>query len=189
MRSAACLTVTLLVSIPAMGADLWLHVRSESHRGRGNRVVINLPVRALEKALPLMPREVSRHCELRFDESSITPAELRSVVEQLRVAPSGTEIRLRPEGTELVARKDGQVLEVSGTSGWNGGLNGTVRVPFDLAEALLSGESELDFRAAVELLVRRGAGEIMLASHDDQTVRIWVDQQAAATLRNGRIAP
>lgn len=152
-------------------------------------MVVNLPVRALEKALPLIPREVSRHCELRFDESSITPAELRSTVEQLRVAPSGTEIRLRHEGNELIARKNGLALEVSGTSGWNGGLNGTVRVPFDLAEALLSGEGDLDFRSAVELLIRRGAGEIMLASHDDQTVRIWVDQQPAAKLRDGRVAP
>ncbi|HUF17128.1 MAG TPA: hypothetical protein VMS12_03685 [Thermoanaerobaculia bacterium] len=189
MRSAAILGATLLVSMPALGADLWLHLRSESQNGRRNRVVINLPVRALEKALPMIPREVSRNCELRFSEVRITPGELRAVVQQLRVAPSGAEVRLTPDDTELAFRREGDVLQISGTSHWRRGLNGTVRVPFDLAEALLGGEGDLDFRAAVELLVRRGAGEIVLINHEDHNVRIWVDQSATAPLKSGRTAP
>lgn len=189
MRSAVILGATLVFSLPAFGSELWLHIRSENHDSRSNRVVINLPVKALARALPLIPRDVSRNCELRINESSISPRELRAVVEQLRVAPSGTEVSLRPDGRELHVRRDGDVLEVSGTSDWNGGLDGSVKVPFDLAEALLGGDGDLDFRAAVELLVRRGTGEIMLVSREDQTVRIWVDPIASAPLRNGRVAP
>jgi len=182
MRRAVILATALFVSAPMLASELWLHVRAEEHNGRRSRVVVNLPVKAFEKALPLIPSRLSHSCELRLRELDVESAEIRSIVEQLRTAPAGAGVRITREDGDIVARKEGTMLVIS-RSGSEWVRPDTISVSFDIAESLF-GNGEIDFRAAVELLVRRGEGEIAIVQSDDSTVRIWVDRFAVAPLRN-----
>ncbi|HEY4592446.1 MAG TPA: hypothetical protein VIJ61_08570, partial [Thermoanaerobaculia bacterium] len=53
------------------------------------------------------------------------------------------------------------------------------RVPLPVVSALLSGNGdEINLEAAFEALARHGQGELLTVRSDDETVRIWIDQQS-----------
>jgi hypothetical protein len=48
-----------------------------------------------------------------------------------------------------------------------------------VVSALLSGNGdEINLEAAFEALARHGQGELLTVRSDDETVRIWIDQQS-----------
>ena len=51
-----------------------------------------------------------------------------------------------------------------------------MKIPLEVVSALLSGKGdEMNVGAAVQALARRGEGELVTVTGDDETVRIWVD--------------
>lgn len=181
MKRATLVTFGLLLAAPLSAAELWVHFHAEELDARRSRVVVNLPVRALEKALPLIPADIEATCDMRLNGSRVRPEELRAAIAQLRVLPAGTEVPLPEEG--LTVRRGTDTLVFTSQGRWSPDAHGSLTVPIDLAEALLGREGELDLRGAIQLLIRRGEGEIAMIDNQDQRVRIWVDSSPVAPLR------
>jgi hypothetical protein len=177
MRHRRLLPVLLvaLIAAPAAASDLWFHLRVDSRTDGKAQVRVNVPVSLIEAALPLIPKHASGECRFEVDGHRIRPAEFRAALLTLRKSAEDTPVTLAAEGESLVVyrRADYVFMDVTQTDG----ARSVIRLPLDLAEAMVPGEDdEVDLRAAARALVRRGPGELMAVASEDATVRIWIDE-------------
>jgi hypothetical protein len=116
--------------------------------------------------------KVRRELDLHFDES-LEASEVRTIVQELKDKPDGTdvvkthgdeEVRLRKEGEQVtmeVKKRDGETV--------------TLRIPFWLVDALAAGEKDLDVNGLVAQLRDARRGDLLEVTAPDAHVKIWIE--------------
>ncbi len=171
----------LLAAMPLLGAtasdNYWLHVKVDE-KPNGAHIRVNLPLSAVEAALPLIPEEHFRDGRIHIDsEHEIDVAQLRQIWKEIRDVPLATTIvsvEDREESVLVTRRDDHFLIEVEDRSGQ--GENVEVKLPFEVVEALLSGDgAELDLIAGLRALASYGEGELVAVNGKREQVRVWID--------------
>lgn len=167
---AVALTLVPLTAATAAQNDRWLHVRVQD--GSDANVAVNLPLSAIGAAADLVPEDVSR---MKIEGSDIDVADLRAMWSELRQHPNEELVKVdEPDQQVIVSLLDGY-LRVHAT----GSENVEVRIPAEVVDALLSGESdELAIGRALEILAESGEQELVTVRGDTENVRIWVDSSS-----------
>jgi hypothetical protein len=166
--------------------DLWLHIKV--HDGNDDsRVSVNLPLSVVEAATPLIPEEARTAGSLRVDGRDLSVQDLRRIWREVQRLPDATYVTVdEPHGKVRVARGGGYLLiraADDGTSERSGRRHAErveARIPATVVDALLKGSGDrFDLAGAIEALARNGEGELVTVNGDHETVRMWVDGDAA----------
>ncbi|MBV8201706.1 MAG: hypothetical protein JOZ15_13880 [Acidobacteria bacterium] len=166
--------------------DLWLHIKV--HDGNDDsRVSVNLPLSVVEAATPLIPEEARTAGSLRVDDRDLSVQDLRRIWREVQRLPDATFVTVdEPDGKVRVARSGGYLLieaadhATAERSGRRHGEHVEARIPSAVVDALLKGSGDrFDLAAAIEALAKTGEGELVTVNGDHETVRMWVDADAA----------
>jgi hypothetical protein len=170
--------------------ELWLHIKV--HDGSDDsRVSVNLPLSVVEAAAPLIPKEARTAEGLWVDGRELSVQDLRRIWREVQRLPEATYVTVdEKHGKVRVARSGGYLLiQAAHDETWEGGgrrhhsENGErveARIPVAVVDALLQGSGDrFDLAAAIAALARNGEGELVTVNGDHETVRMWVDGDAA----------
>jgi hypothetical protein len=116
--------------------------------------------------------KVRRELDLHFDES-VDAAEVRTIVQELKDKPEGTDVvRTRDEET-LTLRREGAAATMEVRK--KDGESVTLRLPWRLVEALAEGDKDLDVNGLVAQLRDAQRGDLLEVTARDAHVKIWVE--------------
>jgi hypothetical protein len=153
----------------------FLRMQVEDHRqaGRPVKMSFSVPYGFVSGALRFASLgKVRRELDLHFDES-VEAAEVRTIVQELKDKPEGTDVvrthdeetlTLRKEGAAVtmeVRKKDGEIV--------------TLKLPWRLVDALASDEKDLDVNGLVAQLRDAQRGDLLEVTAPDAHVKIWVE--------------
>lgn len=185
LRSPKVLTslcLALLLSVPALAEDLWLHVKVEESGRHGERVEVNIPLSVVESVLPHIAIDELQHGKLHVDAEELEGIDLREILEALRDTPDTDFVTVRSEDESVRVAKENDyiVIHVEDRSGRDT-EKVRVRMPLAVVEALVSGgPNELDLLAALRVLGEFQGEELVRVEADDgSTVRVWIDSSNA----------
>jgi hypothetical protein len=168
----ALLTAGLTLG-PAAAADLWFHVKVDGKDGE--QATINLPLSMVDKIAPMIQDESRSAGRVRIDDREYRVDELRRIWRELENGPDAVYVSVNEPDSRTRIAKRGEFLVVEATDR-SDGEQVQARVPLAVVGALFSGPGdELNLRAALEALARRGEGELITVTGNDESVRIWVD--------------
>ena len=177
----AATTALLAIALTAArvsASDLWLHIKVHDAK-EDSHVNVNLPLSMVEKTAALIPSDARNSGKIRINDKDMNAAELRQLWEEVRTRPDATYVTVDEKDSKVRIAKQGDYLHIiaQDRKGHRGGNeNVEVKIPIEVVSALLSGRNdELNIGAAVQALARRGEGELVTVTGDDETVRIWVD--------------
>ena len=173
----AALAAAALVASPAAAADLWFHVQVDGGK-HGEQATVNLPLSMVDKIAPMIPAEARASGRVRIDDRDYSVAELRRIWRELEDGPDATYVTVNEPDSKVRIAKRGEFL-IMEANDRSEGEEVQARIPLTVMRALLSGPGdELDIGAALEALARRGAGELITVTGEEETVRIWIDTVA-----------
>ncbi|MDH3402979.1 MAG: hypothetical protein OES32_01120 [Acidobacteriota bacterium] len=172
------LTAVLSAGVAAADSDLWLHVKVDE--AGGAKVLVNLPIGIVEKAMTMIPAEEWNHGHIMIDGGHHwSISDLRELWQEVGATPDMTFVTVEDEGDRVRVWKEGGYLKVRAVEG--DGTDVDVQIPSRVVDALLSGDGEeLNIRAAIEALAAEGEGELVTVNDDNDRVRVWVDHVAEA---------
>jgi hypothetical protein len=152
---------------------LRMQVEDMHEAGRPVKVSFSVPYGFVSGALRFASLgKVRRELDLHFDES-VDAAEVRTIVQELKDKPDGTDVvraqgdatlTLRKEADRVtmeVRKKDGEVV--------------TLRLPWRLVDALASDDRDLDVNGLVAQLRDAQRGDLLEVTAPDAHVRIWIE--------------
>ena len=116
--------------------------------------------------------KVRRELDLHFDES-VDAAEFRTVVQELKDKPDGTDVVRSHEDAEIHLRKDGEQVTMEVRK--KDGETVTLKVPWRLVDALSSDDRDLDVAGLVAQLRKAQRGDLLEVTAPDAHVKIWVE--------------
>jgi len=181
--AALALLVALPVAAQTASQDLWIHVKVHEEGGDNTRVTVNLPVTFLEGVLPLIESSGEFKVEdakIEIEDSDITIADLRRVLQSLKDSPDATFAEVQTETENIVFYKQGDYLRVE-TEESTDGTEVRAHFPIAVLDALLSAPGEqLDLRAAIQALAAQGPGDLVTVRDGETSVRVWIDGLAEA---------
>jgi hypothetical protein len=175
--ATTALLAIALTAARVSASDLWLHIRVHDAK-EDSHVNVNLPLSMVEKTAALIPSDARNSGKIRINDKNMDAAELRQLWEEVRTRPDATYVTVDEKDSKVRIAKRGDYLHIvaQDRKGHKGNENVEVKIPIEVVSALLSGKNdELNIGAAVQALARRGEGELVTVTGDDETVRIWVD--------------
>jgi hypothetical protein len=164
-------------------SDKWLHVRVEDGTGEDTeRVHVNVPLSLAEAVIPAINVDNFRngkiHVEMNRDDSHLQDVDIRKILMALRDTPDGNFVTVEGSGDNVQVAKQGGYLVARIREGKEGGAKVDAKIPFQVVEALLSGDkNELNIAAAVRALGEHGDGVLVTVDDEKSKVRIWVDSK------------
>lgn len=162
----------------AAAADLWLHIKVDGGRN-AEQAEINLPLSMVESFAPMLQGKVTGQSRVRLRDRDYDVDELRRIWRQLEDGPDATYVTVNEPDSKMRIAKRGGYLVMTAVERGRDGESVEARIPVSVMGALLSGSGDsLDVGAALRELIRFGAGELMTVTSDEETVRIWVDDEA-----------
>lgn len=178
--------LTAMTAGPAAAADaradgLWFHL--QVHEGKEDaHVVINLPLSMVEKSAGfLRGKGENGSGRIRFNDTEMSKSELQDMWKELRRQKDTTFLSVQETDGKVKMAKRGNYLMIQATETGGKRENVEIKIPVTVVDALLSGPGqELNIAAGLQALVRAGESEIMTVTGDDETVRMWIDDQAEA---------
>ncbi len=171
----ATLITTLALSGAAAASDgRWIHVRVLEDGGEES-VRVNLPLSMVANLLPLIDADEFHRGIVHINDPDFRRLDLRGMVEELKNAPDAEFVTVKDRGDSVRVSKAGGFLLVQVDE--DDGQRVRVRVPMQVADALLSGPSDqLDLVAAVRALGEHGMdGDLVTVEDGDTSVRVWID--------------
>jgi hypothetical protein len=104
--------------------------------------------------------------------------DFRKSLAALRDTKDGNFVTVEGSHDNVQVAKQGGYLVAKVREGKNGGAKVDARIPFQVVEALLSGDkNELNIAAAVRALGEHGDGVLVTVDDEESKVRIWVDSK------------
>lgn len=190
-KLTASLAAALLLSAGAVqaqeaaadGATRWVHVRIEE--ADTTKASINLPVSMIDAALQARGDDGFDAEDLELGpRGDLSVDDLRRMWKEARDAGDADFVDVRDGGEHVrVYKRDGR-LHVKVDE--DGEEKVRIDLPATVVDALLGGEGQrLDFRAAARALGDAGQQEVVRIDDGESRVRIWVDDRAGASSRDG----
>jgi hypothetical protein len=169
----------VLAAGQAVAADLWIHVKVDGHKGKDERVSINMPL-AMARNLSGMVSDGERHHgRMRIHDHDYQVSELRRAWREIERGPDANFITVKDPDSDVKIAKRGDYLELRAVERNGDREEVEARVPLPVVSALFSGDGdELNVEAALQELARAGQGELLTIHSDDETVRIWIDHES-----------
>lgn len=164
-------------------SDKWLHVRVEDGTGEdAERVHVNVPLSLAEAVIPAINVDNFRngkvHVDVNGHDSHLQDVDFRKILAALRDTKDGNFVTVEGSHDNVQVAKQGGYLVAKVREGKNGGAKVDARIPFQVVEALLSGDkNELNIAAAVRALGEHGDGVLVTVDDEESKVRIWVDSK------------
>jgi hypothetical protein len=170
----------------AMPAERWIHVRVIESSPDGDRVRINIPLSLAEAVLPTIKVNKFREGKVKVGDHAFDQVDLRALLEAVRKAQDNQYVTVQSNHENVEVAKAGEFLLIKVHEDQEGagktararkaGNTVDIKIPFKVANALLSGSSdELDVLAAVRALGEYPNLELVTVNDESDSVRIWVD--------------
>lgn len=185
VMATAALTAWTAAAPAAAAADprmdgLWFHL--QVHEGKDDaHVVINLPLSMVEKSAGFLRNKDGQNSSgrIRFNDTDMSKAELQDMWKDLRRQKDTTFLSVQETDGKVKMAKRGNYLLIQASDHGAKRENVEIKIPVPVVDALLSGPGEeLNIAAGLQALVRAGEGEIMTVTGENETVRMWIDDQA-----------
>lgn len=174
------LGATLAFASLASAADngKWIHVKVDGKDQE--KVTVNVPVSFALSALAMVPAEAKMDGgNIKIDGHDFDWSKMRAMWEEVKRAPEATFVTVESQDENVAVRKEGGFLLVRTTERTAKGANVDVKLPLAVVDALLSGpDGSLNVAAALEELSRLDNGHILSVESDEETVKIWIDDNA-----------
>ena len=172
----------------AMPAERWIHVRVTESGPDGDRVRINIPLSLAEAVLPTIKAEKFRDGKVKVAGHALDQVDLRAILEAVRKAQDNQYITVESKHENVEVAKAGEFLRIKvhedregagkAAGAQKAGSTVDIKIPFKVANALLSGSSdELDVLAAIRALGEYPNLELVTVKDENDSVRIWVDSK------------
>jgi hypothetical protein len=169
----------------ALPADRWIHVRVIESGPDGDHVRVNIPLSLAEAVLPTIKSDNFRDGKVKVEGHAFDRVDVRALLDAVSKARDNQFVTVESKDANVEVAKSGEFLLIkvhdnkkgAKTAGTHKAANTVdVKVPFKVAQALLSGNSdELNVLAAVRALDEFGNIELVTVKDDENNVRIWVD--------------
>lgn len=165
--------------------DRWLHIRVMERGDDPQTVKVNLPMTLLTKFVAAIDFEKIDHGRfeggtIRLDDVEFDSVDLRAILRAVREAEDMDFVTVESDDETVRVAKDGDYIIVKVRSGDEGSEDEEkvdVRLPLDVAEALVSGKrNELRIEEALRILAEQ-EGDLVRVKDRDSTVRIWIDDK------------
>ena len=118
--------------------------------------------------------KVRREMDLHFDKS-VDASDIRTIVQELKDKPDGTDVVRAHDDAEIHVRKDGDTatLEVRKKERPNEIV--TLKLPWRIVDAVSISDRDLDVDALLAQLRHAERGDLMEINAPDAHVKIWID--------------
>ncbi len=154
---------------------LRMQVEDTHEAGRPVRVSFSVPYGFVSGALRFASLgKVRRELDLHFDES-VDAAEIRTIVQELKDKPDGTDVMREHEHETIHLRKDGDQVTLQVLKRDSPDETVTLRVPWRIVDALATSDRDLDVTGLVAQLRDAQRGDLLEVTAPDAHVKIWVE--------------
>jgi len=155
----------------------FLRMKVENLRTEGgpSNVSISIPYAFVSGALRFASLgKVRREMDLHFDQS-VDASEIRTIVQELKDKPDGTDVVRVHDEAEIHVKKDGDqaTLEVRKKDRPEDTV--TLKLPWRIVDAVSTADRDLDVDALVGQLRHAERGDLVEINAPDAHVRIWID--------------
>lgn len=170
------LATTLAMAAPNIR---YLHVRV-SNPGQHQLVRVNVPLALAEKVIPAINHGQLRDGKVQIGNFRADDVNIRAILDALKTAPEGELVTVQDNDNDVrVAKERGQLIVH--VIDKHSRQNVDVTVPWEVAQALVSGTSEdqLNVEEAVRALEKVGDTTLVRVTGHDENVRVWIDSRSS----------
>ncbi|HET9741758.1 MAG TPA: hypothetical protein VFQ00_03320 [Terriglobales bacterium] len=168
------LATTLAIAAPNIR---YIHVRV-SNPGHHELVRVNVPLELAEKVIPAINHGQLRDGKVQIGNFRADDVNIRAILDALKTAPEGEFVTVQDNDNDVrVAKEHGQLIVH--VIDKNSRQNVDVTVPWEVAQALVSGtnEDQLNVEEAVRALEKVGDTTLVRVTGHDENVRVWIDSR------------
>jgi len=181
----------LMFTALAWPADRWIHIRVIESDPDGDRVRVNIPLSLAEAVLPTIRADKLSDGKVKVDGHAFDQVDVRAILEAVRKTGDNQFVTVQSKDENVEVAKSGEFLLIKVHENSKHGAKTeqaakaentvNVKVPFKVANALLSGPNdELNVLAALRALDEYENLELVTVKDGHDDVRIWVDSNNAA---------
>jgi hypothetical protein len=155
----------------------FLRMKVENLRTEGGpaNVSISIPYAFVSGALRFASLgKVRREMDLHFDES-VDASEIRTIVQELKDKPDGTDVVRIHDEAEIHVKKDGDQATLEVRKKDRPADTVTLKLPWRIVDAVSTADRDLDVDALVAQLRHAERGDLVEINAPDAHVRIWID--------------
>ena len=154
---------------------LRMQVEDNHQAGHPVKVSLSVPYGFVSGALRFASLgKVRRELDLHFDES-VDASEIRTIVQELKDKPEGTDVVRTHDDATLTLRKEGGLVTMDVRKKDRDGETVTLKLPWRLVDALAADDKALDVNGLVAQLRDAQRGDLLEVSAPDAHVKIWVE--------------
>jgi hypothetical protein len=118
--------------------------------------------------------KVRREMDLHFDQS-VDASDIRTIVQELKDKPDGTDVVRTHDDAEIHVRKDGDVATLEVRKKEHPDEIVTLKLPWHIVDAVSISDRDLDVDALLAQLRHAERGDLVEITAPDAHVRIWID--------------
>ena len=184
-KTVGVMAAMLAFAALAMPAERWIHIRVIESGPDGDHVRINIPLSLAVAVLPTITADKFCNGKVKVEGHAFDQVDLRALLEAVRKAQDNQFVTVESKDANVEVAKSGEFLLIKvHDNSKRGARTGEtkkpqtvdIKVPFKVAQALLSGSNdELNVLAAVRALDEYGNVELVSVKDEENNVRIWVD--------------
>lgn len=153
----------------------FLRMQVEDLQNDRHRVSFSVPYAFVSGALRFASLgKVRREMDLHFDRS-VEASEIRTIVQELKDKPDGTDVVRTHEDAEIHVKKDGDQATLEIRKPDHPEETVTLRLPWRIVDAVSTADRDLDVDALVAQLRNAERGDLVEITAPDAHVRIWID--------------
>jgi hypothetical protein len=155
----------------------FLRMKVENLRNDGgpSNVSISVPYAFVSGALRFASLgKVRREMDLHFDQS-VDASDIRTMVQELKDKPDGTDVMRTHEDVEIHVRKVGDQATLEVRKKDHPEELVTLKLPLRIVDAVSNADRDLDVDALVAQLRHAERGDLVEINSPDAHVRIWID--------------
>lgn len=154
---------------------LRMQVEDNHQAGHPVKVSLSVPYGFVSGALRFASLgKVRRELDLHFDES-VDASEVRTIVQELKDKPEGTDVVRTHDDATLTLRKEGGLVTLEVRKKDRDKETVTLKLPWRLVDALAEGDKDLDVNGLVSQLRDAQRGDLLEVTAPDAHVKIWVE--------------
>jgi len=153
----------------------FLRMQVEDLRDARHRVSFSVPYAFVSGALRFASLgKVRREMDLHFDQS-VDAAEIRTIVQELKEKPDGTDVVRTHEDSEIHVKKDGDQVTLEVRKPDHPEETVSLRLPWRIVDAVSTADRDFDVDALVAQLRHAERGDLVEINAPDAHVKIWID--------------